>query len=116
MSRNGFADTARASKVARLLAALDLLPEPPTADQVAAWCSTTWEHLTAFANRLRPDAPKMGEPSVVTRAMVVEALRERERAGCLCFVPPSGPGVPHEAGCPRAKVVSIADARARRAS
>ncbi len=115
MSRNGFAESRRRLKVDRLLAVIEKLDQPPAADDVAEWTSSTWRALTDTANALFEASHD--PPSAASRAMVIEALRERERAMCTCFVPPAGPGVPHERGCRRGNVVDMAAARAaRRAS
>lgn len=62
---------ARAKKVAKLVAAIDLLDQPPPPDDVADWGPRTWEILAQVAN--------VRTPSAETVAAVVSELRGRER-------------------------------------
>lgn len=114
MSRNPYEERGRAEKVSRLVEVIEKLDQPPSADDVAEWASGTWASLTATANAFFN--AHMKPPSAASRALVIEELRRRERSRCLCFVPPAGPGVPHESGCPLSNVRSLADARTRRAA
>lgn len=119
MSRNEHEERGRSRKVADLVDAILKLDQPPSADDVAGWSSGTWKSLTDVANALRliedPKAPKMKPPSDVSRALVVEELRRRERAACRCFAPPEDCG-DHERACPLSNVRSLAEARSRKAS
>lgn len=104
-------DDNRRKKVNRLLAVIDEAGSV-TADEAASWSPLIWFEITQTANAVY--GANMKPPSSVTVALVVEAIRLRERAACRCFVPPAGPGVPHEAGCPLSNVKSLAEARAKR--
>ena len=75
-----FVHFARAKKSARLVEAIGYLPEPPTADEVAAWPPGIWDNLVRYVNAMADERePRMGRPSDETKALVVSRMRMAER-------------------------------------